>query len=189
MVAVAVVLDVVFVVVAFGVRTVVQQRRTGDSGWRLGRPQGGAELVARGLLAGAAGALVVSLFASAAGGAPAIHAAGAAVAIASIVLVTVAQLQMGASWRIGVDPRERTELVTHGLYASIRNPIYTGMAAFAAGQLLMRPNPWTWAALVAMWLGVQVQVRAVEEPHLWHLHGDRFTVWAARAGRFVPGVG
>jgi protein-S-isoprenylcysteine O-methyltransferase Ste14 len=189
MVAVAVVLDVVFVVVAFGVRTVVQRRRTGDSGWRLGRPHGAAGLVARLLLVGAAGALVVSLFAPAVGGAPTIRTAGVAVAVASIVLVAVAQLQMGASWRIGVDPQERTELVTHGLYASIRNPIYTGMAAFAVGQLLMRPSPWTGAALVATWLGMEVQVRTVEEPYLWRVHGDHFSDWADRAGRFVPGIG
>jgi hypothetical protein len=32
----ALVLDLAFLISAFGIRTVVQLRRTGDSGWRLG---------------------------------------------------------------------------------------------------------------------------------------------------------
>jgi protein-S-isoprenylcysteine O-methyltransferase Ste14 len=35
----------------------------------------------------------------------------------------------GASWRIGVDPDERTTLVTSGPFAIARNPIFTAMAA------------------------------------------------------------
>src|SRR5262245_32457769 len=35
----------------------------------------------------------------------------------------VAQAQMGASWRIGIDSRP-TALVTGGLYRAVRNPIY-----------------------------------------------------------------
>ena len=47
---------------------------------------------------------------------------------------------MGASWRIGVDPEERTDLVRHRLYRSVRNPIFTGMVLFAAGQALLVPD-------------------------------------------------
>ncbi len=36
---------------------------------------------------------------------------------------------------------------------------------------------------------LELQVRAVEEPHLQAEHGERYRAYAARAGRFVPGVG
>jgi protein-S-isoprenylcysteine O-methyltransferase Ste14 len=35
----------------------------------------------------------------------------------------LAQLAMGDSWRIGVDESEKTELVTAGPFAVVRNPI------------------------------------------------------------------
>ena len=40
-----------------------------------------------------------------------------------------------------------------------------------------------------MLVGVEVQVRSVEEPYLITAHGDHYRRWAATAGRFVPGVG
>ncbi|GAA2724696.1 hypothetical protein [Cellulomonas aerilata] len=45
------------------------------------------------------------------------------------------------------------------------------------------------AALTALVVAVQLQVRAVEEPYLAQVHGERYRAWAARTGRFVPGVG
>src|SRR4029450_11991122 len=49
----------------------------------------------------------------------------------------VAHLQMGDSWRIGVDSDETTPLVTVGLFCSVRNPIFSGMLLATAGLLLM----------------------------------------------------
>ena len=127
----------------------------------------------------AAGLLVVGLVAGADAVLGPWSLAGAAVAVAAVVLVAVAQLQMGSSWRIGVDLGERTELVRTGLYTEIRNPIYTGMVAFAVGQALLLPSGWTVAAVVAMTVGVQIQVRAVEEPYLVVAHGPAFARWAS----------
>jgi protein-S-isoprenylcysteine O-methyltransferase Ste14 len=115
--------------------------------------------------------------------------AGVVVAAAAVVFVLAAQLHMGESWRIGVDPTERTALVQTGFYRWIRNPIYTGMVVFAIGQALMIPGAWSAAAVVAMFVGVEVQVRSVEEPYLRTTHGSGYDHWAARAGRFVPVVG
>jgi len=103
--------------------------------------------------------------------------------------VAAAQLGMGASWRIGVDPDEVTELVRSGIYGVVRNPIYSGMVVFAAGQALAHANVVSVAAVVLMAAGVEIQVRAVEEPYLDRTHGPRYRQWAARTGRFVPAVG
>lgn len=35
-------------------------------------------------------------------------------------------------------------------------------------------------------LGVQLQVRIVEEPYLVQTHGDRYVRYARRTGRFLP---
>ena len=49
----------------------------------------------------------------------------------------------------------------------------------------MIPSGWTVAAVVAMAVGVEIQVRAVEEPYLRQLHGARFDEWAGRSSRFA----
>ncbi|MGY1692733.1 methyltransferase family protein [Geodermatophilus sp. SYSU D01105] len=96
---------------------------------------------------------------------------------------------MGASWRIGVDPGERTDLVTTGVFACVRNPVSTAMALAQVGMVLVVPTWISVAALVALIAAVEVQVRVVEEPHLSLLHGNAYAACAARTGRFVPGVG
>jgi protein-S-isoprenylcysteine O-methyltransferase Ste14 len=38
-------------------------------------------------------------------------------------------------------------------------------------------------------LALELQVRAVEEPYLIRSHGDAYRAYAARVGRFLPGIG
>lgn len=178
-------LDAIFLVAAFGLRTLLHWQRTGDSGWRLGRPRSAAEAAARALLLASAPLLVAALWRDGAS-----HSRlGTGLMLAGLGLSLAAQWNMGAAWRIGVDPAERTELVREGLYRGIRNPIYSGMVLFVAGQALVTPGAWAAAAVAAMWLGVEIQVRGVEEPYLAATHGPRFVEWAAQAGRFAPFVG
>lgn len=187
------VLDLAFLVVAFGVRTLVQLRATDDSGWRLGRPHSRGEAAARAFLFGAFVCFVASIGFGFRDGSERtlgiVQGWGVVLVIAAIALVFTAQLQMGASWRIGVAAGERTELVTAGLYRWIRNPIYTGMVMLGVGQAMMLPSAWTVAALVALVAGVEVQVRAVEEPYLHDVHGRAFVAWSAATGRFVSLLG
>ncbi|MFF7146090.1 methyltransferase family protein [Streptomyces nodosus] len=73
-----------------------------------------------------------------------LHGAGLTVTLAGMALTTLAQMAMGASfWRIGVDAGERTTLVTSGVFARVRNPVFTAMAVTALGLGLgmMVPNP------------------------------------------------
>lgn len=116
-------------------------------------------------------------------------AGGAVLALAGLVFAAAAQHAMGTSWRIGVDTDERTDLVTHGLFAVIRNPIFTALLIIQCGTALMAP---TWLAVVglgALVLACQLQVRLVEEPYLLTTHSNSYASYATRAGRFVPLVG
>jgi protein-S-isoprenylcysteine O-methyltransferase Ste14 len=66
---------------------------------------------------------------------------GLLLAAAGVLLIAVAQRQMGASFRIGIDDA-RTALVSQGLFSRVRNPIYSGLLA----MLPARPPPCTAAA-------------------------------------------
>ena len=80
-------------------------------------------------------------------------------------------MAMGASWRIGVDPEERTELVTGGVFQLCRNPIYSFMIVAWFGFALLVPTWVAAAAGVLLITGIEIQVRLVEEPHLFRTHG------------------
>ena len=130
-------------------RAVVQLRRTGDTGFRgfHGAP-GSAEWWA-GLLFAAA--VVVGVLAPIADLAAwlgpldwldqrVLRVAGAVLAGLGVLGTVTAQLAMGDSWRVGVDPTERTALVTGGPFGVVRNPIFTAMLATVLGLVLMVPN-------------------------------------------------
>ncbi|HEX7134133.1 MAG TPA: isoprenylcysteine carboxylmethyltransferase family protein [Iamia sp.] len=188
----ALVLLVVFTGAGFGWRTVVQVRRYGDTGWRFSRrgPDRfvGPALVLGTLLLGGGPVLALVGEAPTTGG-PVAVVVGVVVAVAAGVLTVVAQVQMGASWRIGVETGERTDLVTGGLFARVRNPIFTGMVAFALALALLVPNLPTLLGAALTLATIEVQVRLVEEPHLVGVHGEAYRRWAGATGRFLPGLG
>jgi protein-S-isoprenylcysteine O-methyltransferase Ste14 len=182
----------------FGVRTLVQLRRTGSSGFHgVGGRVGSAEWLAGigftlALAVGFAAPLLALLGVVepvAALDTTALHVAGVVLALAGIAGTFAAQVAMGASWRIGVDPGERTALVTSGPFALVRNPIFAAMLPTALGLTLLVPSWVALAGLAGLLLALELQVRAVEEPYLLSVHGAAYAGYAARVGRFVPGVG
>jgi protein-S-isoprenylcysteine O-methyltransferase Ste14 len=187
-----------FGALAFGLRVLLQWRATGSTGVHGfgGRP-GSAEWLA-GVLFLAAIVLAVAapvldladiVEPIAALDHEAVNVAGLVVALAGVGATLAAQLAMGTSWRIGVDPAERTELVTAGPFAIVRNPIYSAMIPAGLGLTLMVPSVVALAGLAALAAALELQVRVVEEPHLLRVHGSAYGDYAARVGRFVPGVG
>ncbi len=104
-----------------------------------------------------------------------------AVALAWTVL---AQFQMGHSWRIGIDQKVRTPLVTSGLFAWSRNPIFLAMRVCLAALALLQPNAVTLALLLMGDVVMQFQVR-LEEAFLRAQHGDAYATYCARVRRWL----
>lgn len=98
--------------------------------------------------------------------------------------IVLAQAQMGNAWRIGIDERRDTELVTDGLFAWSRNPIFLGLRITMVGLFLVLPCGATLAMAAAAELLMQVQVR-LEEAHLAALHGERYAAYARRVRRWL----
>ncbi|HEY2814882.1 MAG TPA: isoprenylcysteine carboxylmethyltransferase family protein [Acidimicrobiales bacterium] len=187
-VPISIVLLVAFGIVCVGLRSWIHVRRTGDSPFRRG-PAGGGRVAVIAFAVPFVVAAVLDLTGTGrlvSSGALAV--AGAVLAVAGIAFTMWSQLAMGESWRIGVDADERTALVTRGPYRVVRNPIYTGMFAFAAGLTLLVPNVASVVGFVAVVVAIDAVVRRVEEPHLQSAHGDAFARWAATTGRFLPRV-
>jgi protein-S-isoprenylcysteine O-methyltransferase Ste14 len=192
---VALVLYTVALVVIFGLRSWVQRRRTGSAGFRgfSGTPAdagwwGGVLFIAA-IVLGLAGLLLAVTGVVVADPPVAVQVCGLVLALAGFAATLAGQVGMGSSWRVGVDPGERTTLVTTGVFGLIRNPVFSAMVAAQAGVVLMVPTWPSVLALVALVVAVELQVRAIEEPYLRAMHGSAYAGYAARAGRFVPGLG
>lgn len=193
----ALALYVLGLLLAFGWRTLAQWRRTGDTGLRLDAgPPGTLRWWAK-LLFVATLALGLAGPAAALAGLPPLpglnhwplQVLGLVLAVAGVGATLAAQRAMGTSWRVGVDPTEQTRLVTDGPFALVRNPIFTAMGGTTLGLTLMVPNAVSMATLLVLILALQLQVRGVEERYLIATHGDPYLRYAARVGRFIPGVG
>ena len=188
-------LYLVYLALAFGLRAWLQWRRSGDHGFRFGgfaasaAERAGAMLFVIALVLGLAAPVLELLGALAAFEALRAPALGAGLTVLGIAGTLHAQLAMGSSWRVGVDPGERTALRTAGPFRYVRNPIFSWMIAAAAGLALLVPNAASLVGLAALVTGLELHVRLVEEPHLLRTHGEAYAGWAARTGRFVPGVG
>jgi protein-S-isoprenylcysteine O-methyltransferase Ste14 len=193
---VALVLLGLFGLIGVGWRAWLQRRRTGSTGIRgIGGRIGSTEWVASlGVVTAQAAAVIGPVLQLRGLLAPVWHVAwiqiaGIVVAVLGIVLMARAQLDMGDSWRIGVDESETTALVRTGLFRWVRNPIYTAMLTFALGIALVAPNLVAILGLVLAVGTAELQVRAVEEPYLLRKHGDAYRGYTASVGRFIPGVG
>jgi protein-S-isoprenylcysteine O-methyltransferase Ste14 len=109
---------------------------------------------------------------------------GLALMIVGSLLVVAAQLNMGHSWRVGIDRANHTELVTTGLHRISRNPIYAGMFAAILGIFLVAPNAVTLSLLAISAATISTQVR-LEEDHLGRLHGADYAAYRARTRRWI----
>lgn len=187
-----------FAVLTLGVRVLVQLRTTGETGLIGLRGSAGLPDWLSGILfivGMALGVLSVTLVLAnsldtidALDSTP-VNVIGTILAAAGGSAVFLAQLGMGASWRIGVSDDQNTDLVTSGWFSLVRNPIYSAMIVGWAGFALMVPTWLAFAAVVVIAAGLQLQVRSVEEPYLLRTHGDEYRRYASGAGRFIPGIG
>jgi len=179
-----------FGVLGIGLRTWLHARRTGRSPIRGGAGMSGWIALGALTLLFIAGPVAELAF-----GAPRLvdsdwlSALGLVLSVVGLAAMVWSQSSMGNSLRIGVDPTERTELVTAGPFRWVRNPIYTAMLIYVGGVALLVPNAWSLAAFGLLALGVDLHVRLVEEPYLAATHGRAYATYAARVGRFVPLAG
>jgi protein-S-isoprenylcysteine O-methyltransferase Ste14 len=102
----------------------------------------------------------------------------------SLLWTVLAQIQMGNSWRIGIDEEKKTALVQTGLFRRSRNPIFLGMIVTLTGVFLTIPNALTLLFLVLGFVLIQIQVR-LEEEFLSKIHGAGYEDFRRQVRRWL----
>lgn len=108
---------------------------------------------------------------------------GMACAIAGLLLFGAALLHLGRSWRIGIDEASRDQLVTTGVFAWSRHPIYVFMDLFAWGLFLMQPSPFYLLSALAISIGAHLRMLE-EDRYLARVHGQAWTTYRDRSARY-----
>jgi protein-S-isoprenylcysteine O-methyltransferase Ste14 len=109
---------------------------------------------------------------------------GLAIMVVSLIWTSAAQINMQASWRVGIDEKQKTELVKTGIFRFSRNPIYLGMIVSVLGLFLVTPNAFTLLLVVLGYVLIQIQVR-LEEEFLYKMHGQAYLDYKNSVRRFI----
>ena len=114
--------------------------------------------------------------------------AGVLCLVAGLWLFYRSHADLGTNWSITLEVREQHRLITHGVYALVRHPMYTALLLYSVGQALVLPN-WVAGPLYLVALAILFVFRVgVEENMMLEQFGDEYAAYMARTKRLVPGL-
>lgn len=110
--------------------------------------------------------------------------AGVALCFGGVLLVGLSLVAFGRSFRVGIDTDNPDKLVTSGVFAISRNPIYVGFGLVLLGQFLVFPS---WVPLIyllaALWLFNRQVLR--EEAFMREHYGREYADYCGRVRRYL----
>lgn len=110
--------------------------------------------------------------------------AGALCCLAGLALLFLSLVSFGKSFRVGIDQNRPDKLVTAGIFAISRNPIYVAFWLVLLGQFLLFSNliPLIYLA-AATWLFHRQVLR--EEEFMRRYYGQEFSDYCHRVRRYL----
>ncbi len=104
--------------------------------------------------------------------------------LAGLLLLFWSLVSFGKSFRVGIDTEHPDSLVTSGVFAFSRNPIYAAFAFILIGQFLIFSN---WILLAAVVAGILLFHRQVlrEEEYLREHYGQEYSEYCQRVRRYL----
>lgn len=109
---------------------------------------------------------------------------GVLLCLAGLLLFFWSLVSFGRSFRVGIDTEHPDKLITTGVFAVTRNPIYVAFAFVLFGQFLIFPN---WILLVYLIAGIWLFNRQVlrEEDYLKRHYGQEYLEYCKRVRRYL----
>ena len=97
-----------------------------------------------------------------------------------------------AVWYIGAAKSDMdhhiadNKLKTDGIYAWVRNPMYSGWLFLILGIVLMWHNLWLFLVFPIDWLIMTVVLKRTEEKWLYDLYGKEYDAYCRKVNRCIP---
>ena len=110
--------------------------------------------------------------------------AGVLLCVVGLFLIFLSLVSFGKSFRVGIDPDHPDRLITTGIFAFSRNPIYVAFGLVLLGQFLVFSN-WILLAylLATVWLFRRQISR--EEEYLRSHYGQQYAEYCDRVRRYL----
>ena len=114
--------------------------------------------------------------------------AGTVIMLAALWLFWKSHADLAENWSLTLEMREGHKLVTHGVYRSVRHPMYSAICLFSIAQGLLLHN-WLagWSALAGF--VVLYLVRVGNEEHMMaEYFGQEYSDYVSKTGRLFPKI-
>jgi protein-S-isoprenylcysteine O-methyltransferase Ste14 len=114
---------------------------------------------------------------------------GAVVMLAALWLFWRSHADLGRNWSVSLELRKDHQLIRHGVYRSIRHPMYASIWLFSLAQALLLEN-WLagWSAVVTF-APLYFLRTPREERMMSEVFGGEYDDYMARTGRLFPRIG
>ena len=113
---------------------------------------------------------------------------GTALFAAALYLFYVVHRDLGRSWSVTLELRDKHALITHGVYRYVRHPMYSAFWMWAMAQALLLPN-WIAGLSGIVGFGTLYFCRVGNEERMMQAaFGAQYDDYAARTKRIVPGI-
>lgn len=106
---------------------------------------------------------------------------GIALIIAGVMIWFIGAMRSGMD-----DNIKENRLKTDGIYAWVRNPMYSGCWILISGISLMWHNIWLISVIFINWSIMTVVLKATEEKWLRDLYGQEYDDYCKRVNRCIP---
>ena len=84
------------------------------------------------------------------------------------------------------DNIKKNQLVTTGIYAWVRNPIYSACMFACTGVILMIGNAFFFVMPLIYWLFMTILMKHTEEKWLRDLYGQKYETYCKQVNRCIP---
>lgn len=114
--------------------------------------------------------------------------AAAGVAVVCLLLSIRCWRHMGRDWRMGIDPEFEGRLIMNGPFAKVRHPIYALSVALMLCSVVVIPTR-IMLVIAAVHITLMYLKARNEEVFLLEKHGQAYSEYCRRTGRFLPRFG
>ena len=109
-------------------------------------------------------------------------------AVMSLALTVKCWRRMGSDWRMAVSETQKSALITDGLFARVRHPIYALQMLLMLCTVVIVPTAPIFVIAIVHLALMNLKARN-EEHHLLKMHGASYRAYLERTGRFFPRLG
>ena len=114
---------------------------------------------------------------------PAFRVSGAAIIVLGIVVWFIGAVRSGMDESI-----TENKLKTEGIYAWVRNPMYTGCWFITVGVSFMWHNVLLIPMIFVDWVILTIVLKNTEEKWLLDLYGEEYAAYQKRVNRCIPRI-